>query len=145
MCGMFRQEPSLRIRVEAFLGRGKLKHISHGPFTCIYEWPSPNACTSLLDAFSGIRQAPQQLTIRLVPVVVANSANSTFNICKCKYRRVQKTVRWWDRPVDELLQAHSPLLDEGLLKDALVSTKRQQSFQSLTWQRGYYNLEEGSV
>ena len=44
-------------------------------------------------------------------------------------------------PVDELLQAHSPLLDEGLLEDALVSSERQQSFQGLTWQRGNYNLE----
>ena len=48
---------------------------------------------------------------------------------------------WCAIPVDELLQAHSPLLDEGLLKDALVSSERQQSLQGLTWQRRNYNLE----
>ena len=50
-------------------------------------------------------------------------------------------VLWRAIPVDELLQADSPLLDEGFLEDALVSSERQQSFQGLPWQRRNYNLE----
>lgn len=42
--------------------------------------------------------------------------------------------------VDELLQAKSPLLDEGLLEDALITSEGQLSLQGLAWQRWYYNL-----
>ena len=48
---------------------------------------------------------------------------------------------WRAIPVDELLQADSPLLDEGFLEDALVSSERQQSFQGRPGQRRNYNLE----
>lgn len=51
-----------------------------------------------------------------------------------------QTYSWPDWPVDELLQAHSSLLDEGLLKNALVCTERQLSLQGFPRQGRYYNL-----
>lgn len=42
--------------------------------------------------------------------------------------------------VDELLQADSPLLDEGFLKEAFVLTERQLPLQGFARQRRYYNL-----
>lgn len=44
------------------------------------------------------------------------------------------------RPVDELLQAQSPLLDERLLKEPFVWTEWQLSLQGFARQSWYYNL-----
>lgn len=52
---------------------------------------------------------------------------------------------WTDWLVDEQLQAISPLLNEGLLKKALISTERQLSLQGFARQRWYYNLKVSGV
>lgn len=51
-------------------------------------------------------------------------------------------IHW---PVDELLQAHSPLLDERLRKEAFVMAEWQLSFQGFARQGWYYNLRASVV
>ena len=43
-------------------------------------------------------------------------------------------------PVDKLFQAYPPLLNEGVLKDALISSEGQLSLQSFARERGHHNL-----
>lgn len=64
-----------------------------------------------------------------------------WRLVKCNGRLLTwRTGCWSDSPVDELLQAQSPLLNEGLLKKALISTEWQLSLKGFSRQRWYYNL-----
>ena len=48
-------------------------------------------------------------------------------------------------PVDELFQARPPLLNEGVLEDALIAPERELSLQGFARQRGHHNLPEDNT
>lgn len=63
-------------------------------------------------------------------------------------RDAQTTVTragWTHWLVDELLQAGSSLLDEGVLEKALIAAEWQLSLQGFARQRWYYNLRDSET
>lgn len=66
--------------------------------------------------------------------------NVSANANRAERKQAEEQRANVHRPVDELLQAHPPLLDERLLKEAFVWAKRQLPLQGFARQGWYYNL-----